>query len=132
MPPRPQDGLQRAAGQVGLQPAFEQREDGDPGQGGIDGKFRRSTDAHDQRAGRRDPVGFSALPSDALSQVPAGLGVTPMQVALAWLLHRAPNILLIRGAFSVGHLRENLAAAELKFSAEVVVVLDGIGAEAAH
>ena len=48
-----------------------------------------------------------------LSEVAARLGATPMQVALAWLLHRAPNILLIPGTSSLGHLRENLAAAEL-------------------
>jgi ribosomal protein L34 len=52
--------------------------------------------------------GFASLQSAALSEVAAGLGVTPMQVALAWLLQRSPNILLIPGTSSVGHLRENL------------------------
>ena len=53
-----------------------------------------------------------------------------MQVALAWLLHRSPNILLIPGTASVGHLRENLAVADLKLSAEVLAKLDAIGAAA--
>ena len=57
--------------------------------------------------------GFSPLQSSALSEVAAELDATPMQVALAWLLRRAPNILLIPGTSSTGHLRENLAAAEL-------------------
>ena len=58
--------------------------------------------------------GFAPLQSAALSEVAASLGATPMQVALAWLLHRSPNILLIPGTSSLGHLRENLAgAAEL-------------------
>jgi len=51
-----------------------------------------------------------------------------MQVALAWLLHRSPNILLIPGTSSVGHLRENLAAAKLELGAEVIEELDAIGA----
>ncbi len=75
--------------------------------------------------------GFTPLQSDALSDVAARLGATPMQVALAWLLRRAPNILLIPGTSSLAHLEENLAAAELALSAEVVAVLDGIGASAA-
>jgi aryl-alcohol dehydrogenase-like predicted oxidoreductase len=54
-----------------------------------------------------------------------------MQVALAWLLHRSPNILLIPGTSSVAHLRENLAAAQLKLSAQTLAELDGIGAGAA-
>jgi aryl-alcohol dehydrogenase-like predicted oxidoreductase len=58
--------------------------------------------------------GFTPLQSTALSDVAAGLNATPMQVALAWLLHRSPNILLIPGTSSLGHLAENLAAAELK------------------
>ena len=57
--------------------------------------------------------GFTPLQSTALSDVATRLGATPMQVALAWLLRRPPNILLIPGTSSVGHLRENLAAAEL-------------------
>ncbi len=57
--------------------------------------------------------GFSPLQSAALSDVAARLGATPMQVALAWLLRRSPNILLIPGTSSLAHLRENLAAASL-------------------
>ena len=72
--------------------------------------------------------GFTPLQSTALSDVARGLGATPMQVALAWLLQRAPNILLIPGTASVGHLRENLAAAELKLPGEAVKALDGIAA----
>ena len=72
--------------------------------------------------------GFTPLQSTALSDVAKGLGATPMQVALAWLLQRAPNILLIPGTASVGHLRENLAAAELKLPSEAVRALDGIAA----
>ncbi|CDX62541.1 putative aldo/keto reductase, NAD(P)-binding [Mesorhizobium plurifarium] len=70
--------------------------------------------------------GFSPLQSSTLSGVAERLGATPMQVALAWLLQRSPNILLIPGTSSVGHLRENLAAAELKLSAEVLNELDGV------
>jgi pyridoxine 4-dehydrogenase len=55
-----------------------------------------------------------------------------MQVALAWLLHRSPNVLLIPGTSSVAHLRENLAAAELTLSQDVVSELDGIAETAAH
>jgi pyridoxine 4-dehydrogenase len=54
------------------------------------------------------------------------LGATPMQVALAWLLQRAPNILLIPGTSSLGHLRENLAVQELRLPENAVAVLDGI------
>lgn len=71
--------------------------------------------------------GFSPLQSTALSEVAARLGATPMQVALAWLLRRAPNILLIPGTSSVAHLRENLAAAALALPDEVMAELDGIG-----
>ena len=71
--------------------------------------------------------GFSPLQSTALSDVAAKLSATPMQVALAWLLHRSPNILLIPGTSSVAHLHENLAAADLTLSAEVLAELDGIG-----
>jgi len=73
--------------------------------------------------------GFTPLQSDTLNTVAAGLGATPMQVALAWLLHRSPNILLIPGTSSVGHLEENLAAADLKLSADVLETLDGLAAE---
>ncbi|QNH19047.1 oxidoreductase [Xanthomonas sp. SS] len=74
--------------------------------------------------------GFSPLQSDALSSIAQELGVTPMQVALAWLLARAPNILLIPGTSSVAHLRENLAAAELSLSDDVLAALDRIGQKA--
>ncbi|RTM09492.1 MAG: aldo/keto reductase family oxidoreductase [Hyphomicrobiales bacterium] len=70
--------------------------------------------------------GFSPLQSSTLSGVAERLGATPMQVALAWLLQRSPNILLIPGTSSVAHLRENLAAAELELSAEVLDELDGL------
>ncbi|MBB3458585.1 aryl-alcohol dehydrogenase-like predicted oxidoreductase [Rhizobium sp. BK313] len=68
--------------------------------------------------------GFTPLQSSTLSDVATRLGATPMQVALAWLLHRAPNILLIPGTSSVGHLRENLAAAGLVLPDDVVKELD--------
>ena len=74
--------------------------------------------------------GFSPLQSTTLSEVGGRLGATPMQVALAWLLHRSPNILLIPGTSSLAHLRENLAAAELTLSPETLAELDGIAAEA--
>ncbi|HVU82522.1 MAG TPA: aldo/keto reductase family oxidoreductase [Rhodanobacteraceae bacterium] len=70
--------------------------------------------------------GFTPLQSSTLSGVADRLGATPMQVALAWLLQRAPNILLIPGTSSVAHLRENLAAAELALAADVVAELDRI------
>ncbi|WP_413624648.1 aldo/keto reductase family oxidoreductase [Luteibacter sp. Lutesp34] len=70
--------------------------------------------------------GFSPLQSDALNAVAAKLGATPMQVALAWLLQRSPNILLIPGTSSVGHLRENLAAADLVLTADVRAELETI------
>ncbi len=70
--------------------------------------------------------GFTPLQSSALSSVAERLGATPMQVALAWLLHRSPNILLIPGTSSVAHLRENLAAAELALTTHDLNELDGI------
>jgi aryl-alcohol dehydrogenase-like predicted oxidoreductase len=70
--------------------------------------------------------GFSPLQSDALSQVAEELGATRMQVAAAWLLQRSPNILLIPGTSSVAHLRENLAAAELRLPAEALARLNGL------
>ncbi len=70
--------------------------------------------------------GFTPLQSTILSKVAARLGKTPMQVALAWLLRRAPNILLIPGTSSVAHLRENLAAAELALPADALTELDGV------
>ena len=72
--------------------------------------------------------GFTPLQSTALSEVADRLGATPMQVALAWLLRRAPNILLIPGTSSVGHLRENLATADLDLPPDAMAALDGIGA----
>jgi len=72
--------------------------------------------------------GFTPLQSSTLSEVAARLNATPMQVALAWLLHRSPNILLIPGTSSVEHLRENLAAAELALPENELQELDGIGA----
>ena len=71
--------------------------------------------------------GFSPLQSETLSTVAAKLDATPLQVALAWLLSRAPNILLIPGTSSPSHLRENLAAANLKLSAEQVAELNTMG-----
>jgi pyridoxine 4-dehydrogenase len=71
--------------------------------------------------------GFSPLQSSTLDEVAKELGETPMAVAQAWLLHRAGNILLIPGTSSVGHLRENLAAAAVVLAAEALEKLDGIG-----
>jgi len=71
--------------------------------------------------------GFSPLQSDALSDVAARLEATPMQVALAWLLRRSPNILLIPGTSSIKHLRENFEAATLQLPVEVIAQLDLIG-----
>ncbi|MGB6744733.1 MAG: aldo/keto reductase family oxidoreductase [Terracidiphilus sp.] len=71
--------------------------------------------------------GFSPLQSSRLNDVAASLDATPMQVALAWLLHRSPNILLIPGTSSVEHLRENLRVAKLQLPPEVIAQLDSIG-----
>ncbi|WP_313619703.1 aldo/keto reductase family oxidoreductase [Achromobacter sp.] len=70
--------------------------------------------------------GFSPLQSSILSEAAAQIGATPMQTALAWLLRRSPNILLIPGTSSVVHLRENLAAASLHLPDTVLQALDGI------
>src|SRR5579862_3658166 len=70
--------------------------------------------------------GFTPLQSSELDAVAASVKATPMQVALAWLLHRAPNILLIPGTSSVKHLRENLQAAALRLSPETIAKLDAI------
>ncbi len=70
--------------------------------------------------------GFSPLQSSTLTAVAARLGATPMQVALAWLLRRAPNILLIPGTSSIAHLHENLAAAELALPDDAMKELDGV------
>jgi aryl-alcohol dehydrogenase-like predicted oxidoreductase len=74
--------------------------------------------------------GFTPLQSSTLSSVAHRLGASPMQVALAWLLHRSPNILLIPGTSSVAHLRENLAAAKLTLSPETLAELDAVAAAA--
>ena len=71
--------------------------------------------------------GFTPLQSSTLSAVADRLGATPMQVALAWLLHRSPNILLIPGTSSLAHLSENLGAAALKLPADALAELNGIG-----
>ena len=71
--------------------------------------------------------GFTPLQSEVLSEVAGELGATPMQVALAWLLHRARNILLIPGTSSIHHLYENLAAAGLSLPDEALARLDAIG-----
>ncbi|HTJ63453.1 MAG TPA: aldo/keto reductase family oxidoreductase [Alphaproteobacteria bacterium] len=71
--------------------------------------------------------GFSPLQSEELSKVAGELGATPMQVALAWLLQRSPNILLIPGTSSVRHLNENLTVAQLELPDALVARLDGIG-----
>jgi pyridoxine 4-dehydrogenase len=74
--------------------------------------------------------GFTPLQSSTLSDVAKRLGATPMQVALAWLLHRSPNILLIPGTSSRTHLRENLSAADLTLPAQALAELDGIASAA--
>lgn len=73
--------------------------------------------------------GFTPLQSSTLSAVAARLGAKPMQVALAWLLRRSPNILLIPGTSSLAHLRENLAAGSLPIPQEALAELDGIAAK---
>ncbi|MGZ3320040.1 MAG: aldo/keto reductase family oxidoreductase [Xanthobacteraceae bacterium] len=75
--------------------------------------------------------GFNPLQSSILSAVATRLGATPMQVALAWLLRRAPNILLIPGTSSVAHVKENLAAAEIALSDDVIRELEGVATKAA-
>ncbi len=70
--------------------------------------------------------GFSPLQSDALDKVAAELGETPMAVALAWLLQRSPNMLLIPGTSSVAHLRENVAGAGIHLPEDVLAELDAI------
>jgi pyridoxine 4-dehydrogenase len=72
--------------------------------------------------------GFTPLQSSALFEIAERLGATPMQVALAWLLRRSPNILLIPGTSSVGHLRENLAARKLALPADAMQALDRVAA----
>jgi pyridoxine 4-dehydrogenase len=70
--------------------------------------------------------GFNPLQSATLNSVAGLLGATPMQLALAWLLHRAPNILLIPGTSSLRHLRENLGAAELNLPNEAINQLNSV------
>jgi pyridoxine 4-dehydrogenase len=70
--------------------------------------------------------GFTPLQSSELDSTAASLGFTPMQVALAWLLHRSPNILLIPGTSSVAHLQENIAAAAIQLSAQTLASLDSM------
>jgi aryl-alcohol dehydrogenase-like predicted oxidoreductase len=74
--------------------------------------------------------GFTPLQSTALNDVAASLGATAMQTALAWLLHRAPNILLIPGTSSLPHLQENLASASLTLPRTALEVLEGLSVEA--
>src|ERR1700678_4347949 len=76
--------------------------------------------------------GFTPLQSSELDAAAASLGVTPMQVALAWLLQRSPNILLIPGTSALGHLRENLSAAALELPSGVIADLNSIGRAAAQ
>jgi aryl-alcohol dehydrogenase-like predicted oxidoreductase len=71
--------------------------------------------------------GFTPLQSAALSDIARTLGATPMQTALAWLMHRAPNLLLIPGTSSLDHLRENMKAEALRLSDETLAALDAIG-----
>ncbi|MGA7217261.1 MAG: aldo/keto reductase family oxidoreductase [Candidatus Sulfotelmatobacter sp.] len=73
--------------------------------------------------------GFTPLHSDTLSNVAARLGATPMQVALAWLLHRSPNILVIPGTSSIDHLRENLQSSRLQIPGEAIAELDSISGD---
>ncbi len=75
--------------------------------------------------------GFSPLQSSTLTSVAAELGATPMQVAIAWLLQRSPNILLIPGTSSLAHLKENIAASKLELPADGIARLDGIAAQTA-
>ncbi|MBE0150054.1 MULTISPECIES: aldo/keto reductase family oxidoreductase [Serratia] len=70
--------------------------------------------------------GFTPLQSTTLSDVAQQVGASPMQVALAWLLQRSPNILLIPGTSSLAHLKENLAAAQLKLPGEAIAKLNAI------
>jgi pyridoxine 4-dehydrogenase len=74
--------------------------------------------------------GFTPLQSSTLSEVAEKLDAKPMQVALAWLLHRSPNVLLIPGTSSLAHLRENLASGQLTLSPQTLAELDGIAAAA--
>jgi pyridoxine 4-dehydrogenase len=72
--------------------------------------------------------GFSPLQSSVLDHAADALGATPMQIALAWLLQRSPNMLLIPGTSSIEHLHENLAAAKLNLPSEMITSLDAMSA----
>src|SRR6266481_2077685 len=74
--------------------------------------------------------GFTPLQSSVLDRIAASLQVTPMQVALAWLLQRSPNVLLIPGTSSINHLRENLGAAALQLTSETISELNSIAKNA--
>ena len=74
--------------------------------------------------------GFSPLQSETLTKVASDLNLTPMQTALAWLLHRAPNILAIPGTSSRAHLRENLLASEVILTEDALTELNGIANQA--
>jgi aryl-alcohol dehydrogenase-like predicted oxidoreductase len=74
--------------------------------------------------------GFTPLQSSVLDQVAVRLQATPMQIALAWLLHRSPNMLLIPGTSSINHLRQNLNATELELPSDVIAELNSIGRKA--
>jgi pyridoxine 4-dehydrogenase len=76
--------------------------------------------------------GFTPLQSQEINDIAASLKATPMQVALAWLFQRSPNILLIPGTSSLGHLQENLAAAALKLPQEAIDVLNNMPQAAKH
>jgi pyridoxine 4-dehydrogenase len=76
--------------------------------------------------------GFTPLQSSELDAAAASLHVTPMQVALAWLLHRSPNIVLIPGTSSLEHLRENLKAATLQIPPQTMISINAIGGGAKH
>ena len=76
--------------------------------------------------------GFTPLQSSSLDATATSLGATPLQVALAWLLQRSPNILLIPGTSSVDHLLENIAAANIQLTPEILQSLNTIAAQAAQ
>jgi pyridoxine 4-dehydrogenase len=71
--------------------------------------------------------GFSPLQSETLARVAADLGAAPLPVALAWLLQRSPNVLVIAGTSSVEHLRENVAGARIRLPEDALAELEGIG-----
>jgi pyridoxine 4-dehydrogenase len=75
--------------------------------------------------------GFTPIQSDALDRIARTVGTTPMSLALAWLLHRAPNVLLIPGTSSLAHLRQNVQAAQLSLSDTTLAELDSIGGRSA-